>query len=142
MVPLWMFPLAVACGNTFILKPSEKVPSTSLRLAELFHEAGLPAGVLNVVQSDLSTADKLMQCPEISAVSFVGSTPAATAIYSVLSTSGKPFQALGGAKNHAIVLPRCRSGNDLRCHRGRGFWVLRATLHGIIGSRYCRTRNL
>jgi len=105
MVPLWMFPLAVACGNTFILKPSEKVPSTSLRLAELFHEAGLPAGVLNVVQGDSTTADKLMRCPEISAVSFVGSTPAARAIYSVSSASGKRVQALGGAKNHAIVLP-------------------------------------
>ena len=105
MVPLWMFPIAIACGNTFVLKPSEKVPTTSILLAELFSEAGLPEGVLNVVQGDSQTAGYLMEHSKISAISFVGSTPAARSIYSVSSANGKRVQALGGAKNHAIVLP-------------------------------------
>ncbi len=105
MVPLWMFPLAIACGNTFILKPSEKVPSAAIRLAELFSEAGLPDGVLNVVQGDGDTAAALLNHPDVAAVSFVGSTPVAQSIYQQASTGGKRVQALGGAKNHAIVLP-------------------------------------
>jgi malonate-semialdehyde dehydrogenase (acetylating)/methylmalonate-semialdehyde dehydrogenase len=105
MVPLWMFPMAIACGNTFILKPSEKVPSASIRMAELFKEAGLPDGVLNVVHGDRETVDAILNHPGIHAVSFVGSTPIARHIYETCAKSGKRVQALGGAKNHAVVLP-------------------------------------
>ena len=105
MVPLWMYPVAIACGNTFVLKPSEKVPSTSLRLAELFTEAGLPDGVLNVVHGDKEVVDGLLHHPDVRAVSFVGSTPIAKYIYETCSQQGKRVQALGGAKNHAVVLP-------------------------------------
>ena len=105
MVPLWMFPMAIACGNTFVLKPSEKVPSASLRMAELFTEAGLPDGVFNVVHGDKVAVDALLQHPEVSAVSFVGSTPIAKYIYETCAKQGKRVQALGGAKNHAVVLP-------------------------------------
>jgi malonate-semialdehyde dehydrogenase (acetylating)/methylmalonate-semialdehyde dehydrogenase len=105
MVPLWMFPMAIACGNTFILKPSEKVPSASVRMAELFKEAGLPDGVLNVVHGDKVAVDAILQHAGIHAVSFVGSTPIAKYIYEQCAKSGKRVQALGGAKNHAIVLP-------------------------------------
>jgi malonate-semialdehyde dehydrogenase (acetylating)/methylmalonate-semialdehyde dehydrogenase len=105
MVPLWMFPLAIACGNTFVLKPSEKVPSTALRLAELFEQAGLPAGVLNVVHGEKAAVDALLAHPGIAAVSFVGSTPVARHVYETAARHGKRVQALGGAKNHAIVLP-------------------------------------
>jgi malonate-semialdehyde dehydrogenase (acetylating)/methylmalonate-semialdehyde dehydrogenase len=105
MVPLWMFPMAIACGNSFILKPSEKVPSASVRMAELFKEAGLPDGVLNVVHGDKLAVDAILQHPGIHAVSFVGSTPIAKVIYEQCAKTGKRVQALGGAKNHAIVLP-------------------------------------
>jgi len=105
MVPLWMFPVAIACGNAFILKPSEKVPSASLRMAELFKEAGLPDGVLNVVHGDKEAVDAILNHPGIGAVSFVGSTPIAKYIYETGAKSGKRVQALGGAKNHAVVLP-------------------------------------
>jgi malonate-semialdehyde dehydrogenase (acetylating)/methylmalonate-semialdehyde dehydrogenase len=105
MVPLWMFPMAIACGNTFILKPSEKVPSASLRMAELFKEAGLPDGVLNVVHGDKTAVDALLNHPGIAAISFVGSTPIAKHIYETAARTGKRVQALGGAKNHAVVLP-------------------------------------
>jgi malonate-semialdehyde dehydrogenase (acetylating)/methylmalonate-semialdehyde dehydrogenase len=105
MVPLWMFPMAIACGNTFILKPSEKVPSASLRMAELLHEAGLPPGVLNVVPGDRVAVDALLEHPDVAAVSFVGSTPVARHVYEVAARHGKRVQALGGAKNHAVVLP-------------------------------------
>ncbi|MDE2089658.1 MAG: CoA-acylating methylmalonate-semialdehyde dehydrogenase, partial [Gammaproteobacteria bacterium] len=105
MVPLWMFPIAVACGNTFILKPSERDPSTALRLAELFHEAGLPDGVLNVVNGDKDTVDALLAEPRIAAVSFVGSTPVAEYIYRSAAAQGKRVQALGGAKNPLVVMP-------------------------------------
>src|SRR5512139_2139271 len=105
MVPLWMFPVAIACGNTFVLKPSERVPSTSLRLAELFKEAGLPDGVLNVVHGDREAVDALLVHPDVRAISFVGSTPVARHIYETGTRHGKRVQALGGAKNHAIVLP-------------------------------------
>src|SRR5712691_523221 len=105
MVPLWMFPVAIACGNTFILKPSEKVPSASLFMAELFKEAGLPDGVFNVVQGDKEAVDAILHHPEIKAVSFVGSTPVAKYIYETCAKNGKRVQALGGAKNHAVVLP-------------------------------------
>jgi malonate-semialdehyde dehydrogenase (acetylating)/methylmalonate-semialdehyde dehydrogenase len=105
MVPLWMLPMAIACGNTFILKPSEKVPSASVRMAELLKEAGLPDGVLNVVHGDKAAVDALLNHPQVSAVSFVGSTPIAKYIYETCAKTGKRVQALGGAKNHAVVLP-------------------------------------
>jgi malonate-semialdehyde dehydrogenase (acetylating)/methylmalonate-semialdehyde dehydrogenase len=105
MVPLWMFPVAIACGNTFVLKPSEKVPSASLRMAELLKEAGLPDGVFNVVHGDKEAVDAILAHPGINAVSFVGSTPIAKYIYETCARNGKRVQALGGAKNHAVVLP-------------------------------------
>jgi malonate-semialdehyde dehydrogenase (acetylating)/methylmalonate-semialdehyde dehydrogenase len=105
MVPLWMFPVAIACGNTFVLKPSEKVPSASLRMAELFKDAGLPDGVLNVVHGDKEAVDAILDHPGIQAVSFVGSTPIAKHIYETCARNHKRVQALGGAKNHAVVLP-------------------------------------
>ena len=105
MVPLWMFPVAIACGNTFVLKPSEKVPSCSLRMAELFNEAGLPDGVFNVVPGDKEAVDALLYHPDVGAISFVGSTPVAKYIYETGAKNGKRVQALGGAKNHAIVMP-------------------------------------
>lgn len=105
MVPLWMFPLAIACGNTFILKPSEKDPGCSLKWAELLAEAGLPPGVFNVVQGDHVAVNALLNDERVSAVSFVGSTPVAEHVYKTASTNGKRVQALGGAKNHLVVLP-------------------------------------
>jgi malonate-semialdehyde dehydrogenase (acetylating)/methylmalonate-semialdehyde dehydrogenase len=105
MVPLWMLPNAIACGNTFILKPSEKVPSASLLLAELAREAGIPDGVLNIVHGDKVAVDRLLEHPEIKAVSFVGSTPVARHIYQTATRNLKRVQALGGAKNHMLVLP-------------------------------------
>lgn len=105
MVPLWMFPIAIATGNTFVLKPSEKTPSTALRLAELAFEAGLPEGVLNVVNGDRETVDTLLQHPEVAAVSFVGSTPVAESVWRRGTQAGKRVQALGGAKNHLVVMP-------------------------------------
>jgi malonate-semialdehyde dehydrogenase (acetylating)/methylmalonate-semialdehyde dehydrogenase len=105
MVPLWMFPVAIACGNTFVLKPSEKDPSPSVRLAHLMKEAGLPDGVLNVVHGDAEAVDAILVHPGIHAVSFVGSTPIARHVYRSAAAHGKRVQALGGAKNHAVVLP-------------------------------------
>ncbi|MST31431.1 CoA-acylating methylmalonate-semialdehyde dehydrogenase [Acidimicrobiaceae bacterium USS-CC1] len=105
MVPLWMCANAIACGNTFVLKPSEKDPSASLVLAELFAEAGLPEGVFNVVQGDKVAVDRLLEHPQVAAISFVGSTPVAREIYRRGTDAGKRVQALGGAKNHMVVLP-------------------------------------
>ncbi|HET7727180.1 MAG TPA: CoA-acylating methylmalonate-semialdehyde dehydrogenase [Candidatus Limnocylindrales bacterium] len=105
MVPMWMFANAIACGNTFILKPSEKDPSASLFLAELLREAGVPDGVFNVVQGDKVAVDAILEHPDIAAVSFVGSTPIARYIYETGTRNGKRVQALGGAKNHMVVLP-------------------------------------
>ncbi len=105
MVPMWMFPMAIACGNTFVLKPSEKDPSPSMLLAELFAEAGLPAGVFNVIHGDRIAVERLIAHPDIAALSFVGSTPIARHIYTAGTAAGKRVQALGGAKNHMIVLP-------------------------------------
>ena len=107
MVPMWMFPIAIACGNTFILKPSEKDPSCSLRLAELFSEAGLPDGVLNIVNGDKESVDAIIENKDIAAVSFVGSTPIAKYIYENCAKNEKRVQALGGAKNHCVVMPDC-----------------------------------
>lgn len=105
MVPMWMFPMAIACGNTFILKPSERDPSVALRMAELFREAGLPPGVFNVVNGDKTAVEALLNDARISAVSFVGSTPIAESIYKQATDNGKRVQALGGAKNHAVIMP-------------------------------------
>ena len=105
MVPLWMFPVAIACGNTFVLKPSEKVPSCALRLAELLLEAGAPPGVLNVVNGGKAAVDAILAHPGIGAISFVGSTAVAEHVYRSGTAAGKRVQALGGAKNHMVVLP-------------------------------------
>ncbi|HII41090.1 MAG TPA: aldehyde dehydrogenase family protein, partial [Thermoplasmata archaeon] len=105
MIPLWMFPLAVAAGNTFVLKPSERTPLTAARLAELFLEAGFPQGVLNVVHGARDTVDALLKHPDVAAVSFVGSAPVARHVYQSAAANGKRVQALGGAKNHVIVMP-------------------------------------
>jgi len=107
MVPMWMFPVALACGNTFVLKPSEKVPSTALRLAALAREAGVPDGVFSVVPGDAEAVEAILAHPGIAAVSFVGSTAVARHVYARGAAAGKRVQALGGAKNHAVVLPDC-----------------------------------
>ena len=111
MVPMWMFPVAIACGNTFVLKPSEKDPSVPLRIAELLKEAGLPDGVFNVVNGDREAVDTLLTDARVAAVSFVGSTPVAEYIYRTASAHGKRVQALGGAKNHMVVMPDADSRN-------------------------------
>jgi malonate-semialdehyde dehydrogenase (acetylating)/methylmalonate-semialdehyde dehydrogenase len=105
MVPCWMFPLAIACGNTFVLKPSERTPLLANRLAELFHEAGLPAGVLNIVHGSREVVNGILKHPDIKAISFVGSQPVAEYVYTTGTAHGKRVQALAGAKNHSIVLP-------------------------------------
>ena len=105
MVPMWMFPIALACGNAFILKPSERDPSAALVLADLLRQAGLPDGVFNVVQGDKTVVDAILEHPDIAAVSFVGSTPVAAYIYRTGTAHGKRVQALGGAKNHMVILP-------------------------------------
>ena len=105
MVPMWMFPMAIACGNTFVLKPSERDPSASLLLAQLLTDAGLPDGVFNVLQGDKEAVDGLLHHPDVRAVSFVGSTPIAETIYATGCAQGKRVQALGGAKNHMVVMP-------------------------------------
>jgi malonate-semialdehyde dehydrogenase (acetylating)/methylmalonate-semialdehyde dehydrogenase len=105
MVPMWMFPMAIACGNSFVLKTSERVPSTALRLAELFSEAGLPPGVFNVINGDKEAVDTLLTDPDVAAVSFVGSTAVAEYVYRTGTEHGKRVQALGGAKNHMVVMP-------------------------------------
>jgi malonate-semialdehyde dehydrogenase (acetylating) / methylmalonate-semialdehyde dehydrogenase len=105
MVPLWMFPVAIVCGNTFVLKPSEKVPLSSMRLAELLNEAGLPQGVFNIVHGGRECVERLLAHPKVAAVSFVGSTPIAQKIYTTGTAYGKRVQAAGGAKNHLIIMP-------------------------------------
>ena len=105
MVPMWMFPISIACGNSFILKPSEKDPSCSLKLAELFSDAGLPNGVLNVLNGDKDVVNMILESDKVSSVSFVGSTPVAKYIYEQSAKNGKRVQALGGAKNHLVVMP-------------------------------------
>jgi len=124
MVPMWMFPIALACGNCFILKPSERDPSPSILIAELLKEAGLPDGVFNVVHGDKEAVDSILEHPAISAVSFVGSTPIAEYVYSKGTSHGKRVQALGGAKNHMIA-------------GGRRVRFRRRALHGDLGRR-CR----
>jgi malonate-semialdehyde dehydrogenase (acetylating)/methylmalonate-semialdehyde dehydrogenase len=121
MVPLWMWPMAVACGNTFVLKPSERDPSSTLRVAELALEAGLPPGVLNVVNGDKEAVDTLLQDPRVKAVSFVGSTPIAEYIYAEGCKHGKRVQALGGAKNHAVVMPDADVANAVSALMGAAY---------------------
>jgi len=121
MVPMWMFPLAIVCGNTFILKPSERTPSSTLFVAQLLHEAGLPDGVMNVVNGDKEAVDELLVNPAIKAVSFVGSTPIAESIYTQANANGKRCQALGGAKNHAIIMPDADMDNAINQLLGAAF---------------------
>ena len=121
MVPMWMFPIALACGNTFVLKPSERDPSASLLMADLLRQAGLPDGVFNVVQGDRVAVDALLQHSDVRALSFVGSTPTARYIYETAARNGKRVQALGGAKNHLVVLP------DADVHQA---------VDGLIGAAY------
>jgi malonate-semialdehyde dehydrogenase (acetylating) / methylmalonate-semialdehyde dehydrogenase len=121
MVPLWMFPMAIACGNTFVLKPSDKVPRTAVRLVELAHEAGLPAGVLNLVHGAKSTVDSLLADPRVKAVSFVGSSAVARYIYQTAANHCKRVQALGGAKNHSVVLPDADMKSTVAAIMGSGF---------------------
>ena len=121
MVPLWMYPLAIVCGNCFILKPSERDPSSTLYIAELLHEAGLPKGVLNVVHGDKEAVDGLLEAPEVKALSFVGSTPIAEYIYSEGTKRGKRVQALGGAKNHAVLMPDADLDNAVSALMGAAY---------------------
>jgi len=121
MVPFWMWPLAVVAGNTFILKPSERTPSAALYMSQLAQEAGLPPGVLNVVNGDKEAVDTLLHDPRVQAVSFVGSTPIAEYIYSTGTANGKRVQALGGAKNHAIVMPDADLDNAVSALMGAAY---------------------
>src|SRR3989344_5270440 len=123
MVPLWLAPLAIACGNAFVLKPSPRAPSTPVRIAELMIEAGLPPGIMNVIQGDVQTANRLIAHPRTTAVSFVGSSPVARSVYAQAAAAGKRVQALGGAKNHVIVMPDA----DLDL-------ASRSIIHGAYGS--------
>jgi malonate-semialdehyde dehydrogenase (acetylating) / methylmalonate-semialdehyde dehydrogenase len=131
MVPLWMYPMAIACGNTFVLKPSERVPRTAVRTAELLHEAGLPPGVLNVVHGTKSVVDAILNHPKIRAVSFVGSSVVAKYIYSTAAANGKRVQALGGAKNHSVVMPDADLKNAAQ--------VVMASSFGCAGERCVAT---
>ena len=121
MVPMWMYPMAIICGNAFILKPSEKDPSAPLMIAELFSQAGLPDGIFNVVNGDKEAVDSLLQHEDVKAISFVGSTPIAEYIYSSGTANGKRVQALGGAKNHAIVMPDADMDNAVSAIMGAAY---------------------
>ena len=121
MVPLWMIPVAIACGNTFVLKPSERDPSAALFLADLLQEAGLPDGVFNVLHGDKAAVDGLLTHPDVQAVSFVGSTPIARYIYETAARHGKRAQALGGAKNHLVVMPDAELDGTVDALMGAGF---------------------
>jgi malonate-semialdehyde dehydrogenase (acetylating)/methylmalonate-semialdehyde dehydrogenase len=121
MIPMWMFAPAIACGNAFILKPSERDPSVPIRLAELMIEAGLPAGILNVVNGDKSAVDGILTHPDISAVSFVGSTPIARYVYGTAAMNGKRAQCFGGAKNHMIIMPDADLDQAAQALMGAGY---------------------
>jgi malonate-semialdehyde dehydrogenase (acetylating) / methylmalonate-semialdehyde dehydrogenase len=121
MIPLWMAPIAIACGNTFVMKPSERVPSLSLRLAELWSQAGLPAGVFNVVNGDKEVVDAFIEHPDIAAISLVGSTPVAQDVYRRATAAGKRAQCLGGAKNHLVVMPDAELGHAVDALMGAAY---------------------
>jgi malonate-semialdehyde dehydrogenase (acetylating)/methylmalonate-semialdehyde dehydrogenase len=121
MVPMWMYPMAIACGNTFVLKPSEKDPTAPMVAARLLKEAGLPDGVFNLVNGDKEAVDTLLNDERVQAISFVGSTPIAEYIYSTGTANGKRVQALGGAKNHAIVMPDADIDNAVSALMGAAF---------------------
>jgi malonate-semialdehyde dehydrogenase (acetylating)/methylmalonate-semialdehyde dehydrogenase len=121
MVPLWMWPMAIACGNTFVLKPSERDPSSAMLVAQLALQAGLPPGVLNVVNGDKEAVDTLLADPRVAAISFVGSTPIAEYIYAQGCANGKRVQALGGAKNHAVVMPDADIANAISALMGAAY---------------------
>jgi len=121
MVPLWMYPVAIACGNTFVLKPSERDPSAAMMVADLLHQAGLPEGVLNVVHGDKEAVDAILDNPKVQAVSFVGSTPIAEYVYQRGTAAGKRVQALGGAKNHMVVMPDADMDQAVDALMGAGF---------------------
>ncbi len=121
MVPMWMYPMAIACGNTFVLKPSEKDPSAPLYCARLLKEAGLPDGVFNIVNGDKEAVDTLLEDPRVQAISFVGSTPIAEYIYTTGTKNGKRVQALGGAKNHAVVMPDADIDNAVSALTGAAY---------------------
>ncbi|RDE24440.1 methylmalonate-semialdehyde dehydrogenase (CoA acylating) [Motiliproteus coralliicola] len=121
MVPLWMYPMAIVCGNTFVLKPSERDPSSTLFIAQLLEQAGLPKGVINVVNGDKTAVDTLLTDERVKAVSFVGSTPIAEYIYATANANGKRCQALGGAKNHAIIMPDADLDNAVNALTGAAF---------------------
>ena len=121
MVPLWMYPLALVCGNTFVLKPSERDPSSVLLVAELAHQAGVPPGVLNLVNGDQQAVELLLKHPDVQAVSFVGSTPVAESIYATATANSKRCQALGGAKNHAVVMPDADMDNAVQSLMGAAY---------------------
>lgn len=121
MVPMWMYPVAIACGNTFVLKPSERDPSTSMLIWNLFQEAGFPHGVLNVMHGDKQAVDAILDHPDIKAVSFVGSTPIAEYVYTRGAAAGKRVQALGGAKNHMVVMPDANMDQAVDALMGAGF---------------------
>ena len=142
MVPLWMLANALACGNAFVLKPSEKDPSPSLRLAELVQEAGFPDGACNVVQGDAEAVDALLTHPDVDAVSFVGSTPVARHVYETGTAHGKRVQALGGAKNHMVVLPDADVDAAADVGDLGGLRLGRGAVHGHLGGgrRRCGRR--
>ncbi len=127
MVPLWMFPVAIVCGNTFVLKPSEKVPLSAVRMIELLLEAGLPPGVMNLVHGDKECVDALLAHPEVAAISFVGSTPIAKSIYEAGTANGKRVQSAGGAKNHLIIMPDADMDSTVQ--------ALAASAYGCAGQR-------
>ena len=127
MVPLWMFPVALVCGNTFVLKPSEKVPLSVVRLGELLLEAGLPEGVLNIVHGNRTCVDTLIRHPQVDAISFVGSTPVAKHIYDTGTSHGKRVQAAGGAKNHLVIMPDADLDQSVK--------ALAASAYGCAGQR-------
>ena len=133
MVPMWMFPLAIACGNAFVLKPSEKDPSAAVFCARLLAEAGLPAGVFNVVHGDRAAVDALLAHQGIAAVSFVGSTPVARHVYEAGTRAGKRVQALGGAKNHMVVLPDADLDLAADSAVSAGVRFDRPAVHGHLG---------
>lgn len=131
MVPCWMFPLAIALGNTFVLKPSERTPLLANRLAELFKEAGLPDGVLNIVHGAHDVVNSLLQHEDVPAISFVGSQPVAEYVYKEASANGKRVQALAGAKNHSIVLPDADLDAACEGDYRRRLWISRRKMYGL-----------